>query len=221
MLLATALLTAVGATSCARSQAAERRLDVFAAASLRAAFTAAAAAYERGHPGTDVRLSFSGSQVLAAQVRQGAPADVLATADVASIRGVVPHQVLAHNRLAVVGAGMRTLADLARPGLRVVLAAPEVPAGRAARAALQDAGVTVRPVSLEDSVAGVVTKVRLGEADAGIAYATDLHDGLPGTPLAGAGTALAVGAVTPEGVTFVAFVLGPAGQAILQQHGFT
>ena len=215
------LAVIVPATGCTTSRAAERRVDVFAAASLREAFTAVAAAFERGHPGVDVRLSFAGSQVLAAQVRQGAPADVLATADVASIRGVVAHQVLAHNRLAVVGPGMRTLADLARPGVRVVLAAPEVPAGRAARAALQAAGVTVRPVSLEDSVAGVVTKVRLGEADAGIAYATDLRDGLPGAPLPGPGTELAVGAVTRGGDAFVAFVLGPAGQAVLKQHGFT
>jgi len=208
-------------TSCGTSRAAERTVDVFAAASLREAFTAVAAAFEAAHPGTRVRLSVAGSQVLAAQVRQGAPAEVLATADVESIEGLVPYRVLARNQLAVVGPAVRSLSDLARPGLRVVLAAPEVPAGRASRAALGAAGVVVHPVSLEDSVAGVVTKVRLGEADGGIAYVTDLRSGLPGAPVPGASTQLAIGAVSEEGRAFVAFALGPDGQRLLRQHGFS
>jgi molybdate transport system substrate-binding protein len=204
-------------------------VTVLAAASLTRAFTAEAAAYEKAHAGADVVLSFAGSQSLVAQVQQGAPADVLATADEATMTKVSdeldqPAQVFAHNHLALVTARgnplhLASLADLARPGLRVVLAAPSVPVGKAAAQALDAAGVEVRPVSLEDAVTGVVGKVRLGEADAGIAYVTDLGGGIDGVPLPGT-TNLAIGALTDDGKAFVAFVLSPQGQAILREHRF-
>jgi molybdate transport system substrate-binding protein len=205
-------------------------VTVFAAASLTKAFTAEASAYEKSRPGTHVRLSFAGSQSLVAQLQQGAPADVLATADLATIEKVggelaQPPQVFAHNQLAIVTAAgnprhLASLADLARPGVTVVLAATSVPVGKAAAKALSSAGVTVHPVSLEDAVTGVVGKVRLGEADAGIAYVTDLGDDVDGVPLAGTSTNLAIAPVTEDGEGFVAFVRSAEGQAVLKTYGF-
>lgn len=221
-LLALVLLTGACATAHA-----EQHVTVFAAASLQRAFTAEAAAFERAHPGTHVVLSFAGSQSLVAQVGQGAPADVIATADAATMRAVTDtYRVFAHNQLALVTAAgnplhLTGLADLARPGLKVVLAGPSVPVGKAAARALREAGVTVRPVSLEDAVTGVVTKVRLGEADAGIAYATDLTgEGVTGVPLPGTRTDLAVSPLHDAGRDFVSFLLSPEGRRVLQAHGF-
>lgn len=218
------LLLAAGCTANAR---AEQRVTVFAAASLRSAFTAEAAEFEKVHPGTHVVLSFAGSPSLVAQVQQGAPADVLATADTATMRPVrADASVFAHNQLALVTAPgnplrLKGLPDLARPGLTVVLAGPRVPVGRAAAAALRAAGVSVHPVSLEDAVTGVVTKVRLGEADAGIAYVTDLvGEGVAGIPVPGTRTDLAVAALRAPGRDFVAFLLGAEGQRVLRAHGF-
>lgn len=217
--------------ACGVSGASEHTVTVFAAASLTKAFTAEGAAFQRAHPGARVRFSFAGSPSLVAQVQQGAPADVLATADVATISAVedrltAPHVVFAHNRLALVTAPgnplhLVSLADLARPGVSVVLAAPQVPAGRAAATALAAAGVTVHPVSWEDAVSGVVTKVRLGEVDAGIAYLTDVGGGVAGTSLPGTTTALAMGTLDAAGRSFAAFVTSAEGQRILREHGFT
>jgi molybdate transport system substrate-binding protein len=217
--------------ACSADASDRHTVTVFAAASLAKAFKAEAEAYESTHPDTEVVLSFAGSPSLVAQIEQGAPADVLATADVATIARLegsltARPQVFAHNQLALVTERgnpqhLVSLADLARHGLRVVLAAPTVPVGKAAAQALADAGVVVEPLSLEDSVTGVVGKVRLGEADAGIAYVTDLAGGdVAGTPLPGTRTDLAIGALNDEGMPFVAFLLSAAGQQVLRQHGF-
>lgn len=177
VLLAGALLLA-GCGEDGRS--AGTRLTVLAAASLTEAFDGFAGG---GH----VTYSFAGSQQLVAQVEAGAPADVIATADevsmdrLAKANLVETARIFARNRLAIVvppgnPGRIAALADLARPGLRVALADPSVPAGRYAEQALGKAGVELRPVSLELDVKAVVARVASGEAQAGIAYATDVKN---------------------------------------------
>ena len=161
-----------------------RTLEVYAAASLREAFGVVGARFEAAHPGTRVRLTFAGSQTLAAQIGQGAPADVFASASPKNLAGLAfdpgSRRVFATNRLVVIGAA--SLRDLAR-ARRIVLGASSVPVGGYADAAIASAGrewgaawrqsVLAHVVSREADVKAVLAKVRLGEADAGIVYASD------------------------------------------------
>lgn len=159
---------------------------VSAAASLTEAFGRLAGRFEEAHPGVAVRLNVAGSQQLAAQILDGAPVGVFASADQRQMRRVTDAglhlarpRVLSHNRLAVAvepgnPRGITGLSDLAHPDLTVVLAAEEVPAGRYTLQLLRRAGVEVRPDSLETDVRVVLAKVALGEADAGVVYRSDI-----------------------------------------------
>ncbi len=213
-------------------------LTVFAAASLTESFTELGKDYEKAHPGAKVTFSFAGSQALVQQVQQGAPADVVALANAKTGKELAAElsgapQTFAKNRLAIVTEqgnplGITTLAELADPSYKVVLAAPAVPVGMASAEALNRAGVAVKPVSQEQDVKAVLQKVRLGEADAGIVYVTDVKAAgadVSGTGLPGITNTYPIGVVNrsghPEAASaFVNFVLSPDGQAVLARYGF-
>jgi molybdate transport system substrate-binding protein len=240
----------VGAASCgspggSASSPARRTLQVFAASSLTEAFGALGEAFESAHPGVDVRFNFAASSALAQQITEGAPADVFVSADEPNMAKVVDGGdvvgspvVVARNRLSIVvekgnPKGIASLRDLAHAGTVVVLCAPEVPCGRYAAAALSKAGVTVKPASLEENVKAVVTKVSLGEADAGIVYVTDVKasskdvDGVA-IDIAGAADLHAVypaAVVRPDGDRALArewltFLRSPGAQRTLARFGF-
>jgi molybdate transport system substrate-binding protein len=215
-------------------------LKVFAAASLTAAFGELGERFTAANGGTKVTFNFAGSQALATQIRQGAPADVFASADTANMDKVKDlvgtPQSFASNLLQIVveqgnPKGVKGLGDLARGDLKVVLAAEEVPAGKYAKQVLDRAGVTVRPVSQEDNVKAVVTKVSLGEADAGIVFVTDVTAGggkVEGVDIPGEQNVVAtypIATVKASGSrdraqAFVDLVRSVEGQGVLRSFGF-
>jgi molybdate transport system substrate-binding protein len=232
-------------------------LIVFAAASLTGAFTEIAGMFEAAHPGARVELSFAGSQQLSQQLAQGAPADVFASADQAQMDAAVEagrvsesiSQPFTSNRLVVIypgenPGGLHSLSDLSKPELKLILAAPEVPVGRYSRQFLEKASrnpsygarylerVESNIVSYEENVRSVLSKVQLGEADAGIVYSSDLVG--ERTPEVGRIeipddlNIIAVYYLAPISdskiaglaAEFVEFVLSPAGQEVLAGYGF-
>lgn len=238
------------------SAAPVRSLTIFAAASLTEAFEEIGAAFQRANPGVEITYSFAGSQQLAAQLAAGAPADIFASANRAQMDAAIAatrvvsgtQQTFARNRLVVVTpsdnpAGIQTLQDLARPGVTIVLADRAVPVGQysldmLARAsalpeytATYSATVLANVVSYEESVRAVLAKVALGEADAGIVYATDAAldaDKLqqlaipdPLNTVASYPIAPIANSASPElSQAFIAFILSPEGQQILAKYGF-
>jgi molybdate transport system substrate-binding protein len=236
------LLAGCGGSGSERSE-----ITVLAAASLTGAFTRIGADFERANPDVTVRFSFGPSDGLATQILEGAPADVFAPASpkyMDQVRsngpGVTEQVDFARNTLTVIvpsdnPAHIASLDDLARPGVKLVLAAVGVPAGDYARGVLANADIQkealANVVSNEEDVKGVVQKVVLGEVDAGIVYRTDvtpdisarvqeisIPDGVnviatyPITVIDGSGH-------TPVAEDFVRFVIGP-GQATLRTFGF-
>jgi molybdate transport system substrate-binding protein len=238
--LAVALLGACGASGNAASPP-DTSITVFAASSLQPAFDKIAARL-RASQNLTVTFNYAGTQTLTSQLQQGAQADVFASADTAHMTQVdsagllaAPSRTFAHNKLEIAvergnPKGIRTLADLSRAGVVVVLADPSVPAGKYAAQALNNAGVTVHAASLELQVTGVLNKVALGEADAGIVYVSDIVtsgkvDGvaIPDDQNVVADYPIAAlkGAANPAGATaFISFVLSTDGQAILKTAGF-
>ncbi|MGW6564058.1 molybdate ABC transporter substrate-binding protein [Streptomyces sp. NPDC054975] len=222
------------------SAASKADLTVLAAASLSDVFKTAGAAYEKSHPGTKITFSFAGSQELVAQVSQGSPADVLVTADTKSMDKVKADTsaptIIAKNRLVVAtGEGnphkVGDLKDLADAKLKVVLAAPEVPAGKYSKQILEAQKITVKPVSQEPNVRAVLSKVELGEADAGLVYKTDAEsakDKVDAVEIPDAQNAVAQYPAatlkdsknTAAAAAFVAWLSSPEGQKILQDAGF-
>lgn len=224
-------------------------VTVFAAASLREAFEAAAPAFTR-KTGLALRFDFGGSDALATQIAQGAPADVFASANTAQmdrlrVAGLLAStpRTFARNRLVVIvpaknPANIATPEDLGRPGVRLVLAAPTVPIGAYARQALQRAGAGIAArananvISEELDVKAVVTKIALGEGDAGICYATDVTPAVAKdvrvipiseelAPSAGYPIATIKGATNVAGgQAFIDFMRSTAGAKYLHERGF-
>jgi len=215
-------------------------LKVFAAASLTAAFTELGQQYTSANGGTKVTFNFAGSQALATQIQQSAPADLFASADIPNMDKVKDlvgtPQNFASSQLQIVvekgnPKGVMGLDDLANPDLKVVLAAPDVPAGKYAAQILGKANVTVKPVSEEDNVKAVVTKVSLGEADAGIVYVTDVTAGgdkVEGVEIPETQNVLATYPIATVKASknadmaqaFMELVLSAEGQQVLKQYGF-
>lgn len=178
---------ALAATACGSGEpAAEgKTLTVFAAASLTESFGALGERFEAQNSGVSVKFSFEGSSALVQKLTQGAKADVFASADKANMDKAAKAElidgqpsVFATNRLAIaVGKGnpkgIKGLADLAKDGLTVVVCAPQVPCGSAAKKVQQSSGVTLKPASEEQDVKSVLAKVQSGDADAGLVYVTD------------------------------------------------
>jgi molybdate transport system substrate-binding protein len=235
--VAALLLAACGGDNSGGQSPAE--IKVFAAASLTAAFNELGRRYTAAE-GTKVTFNFAGSQALATQIQQGAPADVFASADLDNMGKakdlVGTPQSFASNRLAIVveqgnPKGIRTLDDLAGGDVKVVLAAGEVPAGRYAKQVLDRAGVKVTPVSQEDNVKAVVAKVSLGEADAGIVYVTDVAAGgarVEGVDIPREQNVVATypiatvkaGRAQDKAQAFMDLVLSGQGQQVLEKYGF-
>jgi molybdate transport system substrate-binding protein len=232
-------------------------LTIFAAASLTDAFTTIGQNFSAAHPGVEVAFNFGGSQQLAQQIGQGAPADLFAAANgrqmgVAIESGRVvsgAEQTFIHNRLVVVTpvdnpAGIATLADLAKPGLQIVLATKEVPVGQYALDFLDKAeadgtlgvgyrdAVLANVVSYEENVRTVLAKVTLGEADAGIVYRSDVTPtaaeqvqriDIPDNLNTIASYPIAPLSDSPHAALaqqFIDYLLSPEGQQILEDAGF-
>jgi len=240
-------------------------LVVFAAASLADIFPEIADAFQRAHPGTSVHFSFAGSQRLRAQLEYGAKADVFASADPRQMDLAMGSQLIsgspvqfASNRLVVItpladgpdtpanGARVRELGDLAREGVKLALALPEVPVGVYTRAVLQNLAdradefgpdyperVLANAVTLELNVRGVVQKVILGEVDAGVVYWTDTRTAYASSRVAvlpipkganivaGYPIATLRDSANPAlGEAFLRFILMEQSQTILRGHGF-
>jgi molybdate transport system substrate-binding protein len=226
---------------------------VFAASSLTDAFTAAGKGFEQAHPGTKVTFSFAASSALATQINEGAPADVFASADAAQLKAVTDRgnagepAVFAQNLPVLVvpkgGTAVQSFADLAQPKVRLVLAGKEVPIGRYAREILQNASgpngisaafaaqVLANLKSDEANVRAVLTKVQLGEADAGIVYQTDVaaaHGEVRALEIPQQYNVVArypIAALTGSkhqatARAFIAYILSEAGQAVLRENGF-
>jgi len=231
------------ASTSATSSAPPVTLTVFAAASLKSTFTTLGKQFEASHPGTTVEFSFAGSSDLVSQLVAGAPADVFASADEANMGKVAAQQLLdgrpvdfATNVLEIATppgnpAHVASFADLARPGLAVVVCAPQVPCGAAAAKVEATTGVTLKPVSEESSVTDVLGKVTTGEADAGLVYATDVRTagaavtGVPFPESAGAVNTYPIAALSGSthraaAEAFRDFVTAADGRATLAAAGF-
>lgn len=234
---------AAGRGDGGRSDGGRAELLVSAAASLTDAFGGIEAAFEAAHPGVDVVLNLAGSSSLRVQILEGAPVDVYAPADRANMASVVAAglvadapRIFATNRLEVAvptgnPADVRSLRDFGRRELLVGLCAEGVPCGDFARRALDRAGVDPAPDTNEPDVRALLTKVEVGELDAGIVYRTDVvsaGEGVEGIPIpdslnvrAHYPVAVLRDAPHPESArAFVEFVLSEEGRAILRRHGF-
>lgn len=239
-----AMAVVVSITGCGGTDAtAEREVLVSAAASLTDAFGEIEAAFEADHPGVDVLLNFGGSSTLRGQIREGAPADVFASANTSTMDDVVEAgdaaadpQIFARNRLQIAvpsgnPAGVTGVSDFADEELLLGLCAETVPCGDLAREVLAAAGVEPAVDTNEPDVRALLTKIEAGELDAGITYETDVastagavegvdipdeYNVVADYPI----TVLAGAANSDDAAAFVDFVLSDDGREILDEYGF-
>ena len=242
-------------TGRAATGATSQTLQVFAAASLADAFNDLGRMLEQQHPGLVVRFNYTGSQQLAAQLEQGAVADLYASADdrwmsYAQDRGLVVGDpwLFARNRLVVIvpktnPARIQKVQDIAKGGIKIVLGADAVPVGRYSRMVIRNLSrsegfpsdfatrTLANVVSEEENVKSVVSKVQLGEADAGIVYHSDVTPAVAryvrvfevpdsANVIASYPMALVRGGTAPEAAkAFMELVLSAEGQRVLERHG--
>ncbi|MBZ5741320.1 molybdate ABC transporter substrate-binding protein [Nocardioides mangrovi] len=218
-------------------------LTVYAAASLTSTFEKIADEFEAAHDGVEVKLSFGGSSDLVTQIQEGAPADVFASADTANMDKLVDAdltgadpQDFATNTLEIATppdnpAGIASFQDLAKDGVDLVVCAPEVPCGAATQTMADKLGLTLHPVSEEESVTDVLAKVTSGEADAGVVYVTDVTaagDAVNGVTFPESGKVVNTYPIAPVADSknadladeFIQMVVGDTGQQILGDAGF-
>lgn len=231
-----------GASSPTSAPALSGTVTVFAAASLKEAFTTLGKQFESAHPGTKVKLSFGASSDLAEQINQGAPADVFASASpknmqqVVSAGGASTSTNFVKNVMEVAvppsnPAKVTSVTDLAKSSVKVALCEPQVPCGTVAAEVFKNAGITVKPVTLEPDVKSTLSKVELNEVDAGMVYVTDVRAAgskvkgvvIPDNINASTEYPIAALAKAPNAAgaqAFVDLVLSPAGQSVMSADGF-
>jgi molybdate transport system substrate-binding protein len=232
-------------------------LTIFTAGSLVEPYTEISEVFESQNPGVELTLNFAGSQQLAHQLALGAPGDIFASADTHQMEAIIKTgrinsqspQIFTHNNLVVIfpkenPAGIQILQDLSKQGLKLVLATEAVPVGNYSQQFLTKASqnpafskyfksdVLDNVVSYESNVKAVLSKILLGEADAGIVYTSDINEDnisqLVTLPIPNELNVLADYLIAPLkdsespelAQTFIDFVLSPKGQAILSTHGF-
>ncbi|HVU73595.1 MAG TPA: molybdate ABC transporter substrate-binding protein [Mycobacteriales bacterium] len=239
VLAATALATV---PACSSSKAKTVELRVLAASSLTETFSQLGHDFEQSHPGVEVTFSFGGSSGLAQQLAAGAPADVFAAASSTTMKTVQDAGLLdgapvtfARNRLAVAvppgSTKVQTYPDIAKPGVALAICAAEVPCGAAAQALFTATGLTPHPATEEQDVKSVLTKVELGEADAGVVYITDVR--AAGDKVGSVAVPYVEGAVASYPIAalsaskhralaeqLVAYLSGAHGEQVLQAAGF-
>lgn len=238
---------AVSATGCSLFQSDSSPdngdVTVFAAASLKSTFSELGTQFEKDNPGTTVSFNFAGSSDLVAQLSQGAPADVFASADTTNMAKAIDAGLVAGNpvdfatnTLTIVTPpgnpkGIASFADLARPGNQVVVCAPQVPCGAATQKIEEATGVALTPVSEESAVTDVLGKITSGQADAGLVYVTDASgagDKVTVVPFPESSSAvntypiaaLRAAADPSAAQRFVDLVMGPRGREVLSAAGF-
>jgi molybdate transport system substrate-binding protein len=229
-------------TSPSASPAVSGSITVFAAASLKEAFTTIGKQFEAAHPGVKVTFSFGASSALAQQITSGAPADVFASASPKNMQQVVTAGDAANpvnfakNVMEVATppsnpAHVTSVNDLAKSSVKVALCQPQVPCGVVAAKVFKNASITVEPVTLQPDVKSVLTQVELGSVDAGMVYVTDVNaagrkvKGVAIPASVNASTEYPIAPVSKSGnaataQAFVTYVVSPAGQSVLATAGF-
>lgn len=236
--VAALVCVAVPLSSCGNN---DKTITVLAASSLTGTFTTLASQFEKDHPGVHVKLAFDSSATLAQQATEGAPADVLATADSTTMAGAKSVLAQAPRNFATNvmvlatpstnPAGITRFSDLNSTSVKYVVCVASAPCGTVARALLKRDGITADPVSTEIDVKSVLARLTEGEADAGIVYATDAvaaGDQVRTIPIPGSAKQQTTYPIAPLAQSkqstladqFVDVVLSAAGRKVLQDAGF-